>query len=85
MKMSKSIIKFSKKYYDNNFVDAMLMKIVKFIDENSELNATHSCNGRKYYMYDFAICKYGFGNEKRKLRQLALLYAVREQVNILVR
>ena len=56
----------------------MLMKIVKFIDENSELNATHSCNGRKYYMYDFAICKYGFGNEKRKLRQLALLYAVRE-------
>ena len=114
VKMPRSIIKLSKKYYDNNLVDAMLTRIIKFIDEKSELNAARSYNGRKYYMYDFAICKYGFcdqitesyeknychiyiyggtgpatcavsfikygfGNEKRKSRQLALLYAVREQ------
>lgn len=60
VKISKSIIKLSKKYYDNNFVDAMLTRIIKFIDEKSELNVAPSYNRRKYYIYDFAICKYGF-------------------------
>ena len=31
-----------------------------YLDENSELNAAYSFNGKKYYMYDFATCKYGF-------------------------
>lgn len=116
----------SRMYYNNPLVNEMVERINKFIDEKSEErqvrgNAYFS-NGAidskvsdKYYIYDFAICmygfcnqvidyypksgyhspllgctspsrcavsfeKYGFYDEKNKIKLLALLYAVKKIV-----